>query len=563
MPKLLRRLIMLAGLLLIFTPATAQDETLISNVFSETDLRLAIEDVAAQAGVNVIADPSVQGVVTVTLDNVTVSEALELLLVGTPYEVERTPNYYLVYGPDETADTFIDVAISKLIRMQHLPADMARSLLPNPLQRYVRFDPGTDLLAITAPPTIMERILRDLVAIDQPSTSETVFISLRHVGAEAARGLLPPYLQRFVRTDPTRDVLAITAPTAPRQEIVAQVSRLDVPLIPGSQGVPDIHRTTVVKLNYAKAASTLALLPAALAEYVRVDEISNSVAVSAPEPMLSGILADIATIDRPRQHIMLEARVVVLERADLLDFGGEWQWPTLTAGTVVSDAVKWPWELRIGYTPGREFTNALSLTLNLLSQNNEATIVASPQVLAQDGIEAEIRVTTEEYFQIAARADNVVSSALEKIETGTILKITPQIGNNGMLTLAMEIEVSDVVARGAQNLPVINRRTARSTVQLESGGTAAVAGLTDSRYQLDQQGVPGLGGLPLLGRAFRTDNLSHQARQVAVFITATCVDEFGNPVGIEPKQVAPVVVLNEDDYRDDLANALDQLRGQL
>jgi type II secretory pathway component GspD/PulD (secretin) len=95
-------------------------------------------------------------------------------------------------------------------------------------------------------------------------------------------------------------------------------------------------------------------------------------------------------------------------------------------------------------------------------------------------------------------------------------------------------------------------------MQLENGGTAAVAGLTDSRYHLDQQGVPGLGGLPLLGRAFRTDNLNFQARQVAVFVTATCVDEFGNPVGITPKTVAaPVVTLNDDEYRDELALALD------
>lgn len=562
MLALIRCILIVLGLLLV-TPTLAQDEALISNVFSETDLRLAIEDVAAQAGVNIIADPSVQGVITATLDNVTVERALELLLAGTPYEVERTPNYYLVYGPDETTDNFIDVAETKLIRVVHVPGEMARSLLPNTLQRYVRVDPETDYLAITAPPALMERILADIVAIDQPDTAETTFLSLTYVSAQTAADLLAPYLRRYVRVDATRDVLAITAPSAPRDLIVAQIKRLDVPLAPGKQGLPEVYRTTLVKLSYAKAATTLALLPAALTEYVRADEITNTLAVSAPEPLLSGILADIATIDRPRQHIMLDARVVVLERADLLDFGGQWQWPTLTAGTVISDLVQWPWELRIGYTPDREFTNALSLTLNLLTQNNEASIIANPQVLAQDGIESEIRVTTEEYFQIAAQVQNSVTASLEKIETGTILRITPSIANNGTLTLAMEIEVSDVVARGAQNLPVVSRRTARSTMQLENGGTAAVAGLTDSRYQLDQQGVPGLGGLPLLGRAFRTDSLNFQARQVAVFVTATSVDEFGNPVGIEPKTIAPAVELNEDEYRNELALALEQLRAKL
>ncbi len=124
----------------------------------------------------------------------------------------------------------------------------------------------------------------------------------------------------------------------------------------------------------------------------------------------------------------------------------------------------------------------------MLTPNNEATIIASPQVLAQDGKEAEIKVTTEEYFQITAEAGAFLRADLEKIETGTILRITPQVGPNGELTLDMNIEVSDVIARGEENLPVVSRRTARSTIQIENGGTAAVAGLVDTRAQYGKFG---------------------------------------------------------------------------
>jgi type II secretory pathway component GspD/PulD (secretin) len=555
--------VVLAVLLLAAAPraALAQDGALISNVFSETDLRQAIEDVAAQAGVNIIADPSVQGVVSATLDNVTVEEALKLLLAGTEYQVEQTDDYYLVFRPDQTADMFPSVAQSQLIQVEHMPAETARNLLAVPLQKYVRADATSDTLAITAPPVLLARILKDLADIDQKSTLETVFVSLKHVKADSARALLPDYLQRFIKADTTRNVVAVTAPPGSRDQILSQLRRLDVAIAPGTQNMPEVFRTHVVKLNYATAAATLKLLPETLTPYVRADEVSNTLAVSAPEPMLSGILADIATIDSPRQHVMLSAQVVILEQADLLDFGGDWHWPTLTAGTVVSDIVGWPWELRIGYTPDREFTNALSLTLNLLTQNNEATVIANPQVLAQDGKEAEIRVTTEEYFQIAAQNDNVVTSGLEKIETGTILHITPQVGRNGELNLDMQIEVSDVVARGEQNLPVVSRRTAHSTVQLQNGGTAAVAGLVDSRAQFSRSGVPGLGSLPLLGHAFRTDGLNHQARQVAVFITATLVDGEGTPLGPPKHAVAPVAVSSDAQYQNELAAALAQLKG--
>jgi type II secretory pathway component GspD/PulD (secretin) len=296
-------------------------------------------------------------------------------------------------------------------------------------------------------------------------------------------------------------------------------------------------------------------LPVALQPYVRADEESNTLAVSAPDVLLGGILKDIAAIDMPRQHVMLEAKVVVLERVDLLDFGAGWNWPTIEAGAAVGDLADWPWEVRIGYTPDREFTNALSLTLNLLTENSEATVIASPQVLAQDGRPAEIRVT----IQITAENGTFISADLETIETGTILTITPQVGPNGELTLDMSIEVSDVIARGDQNLPVVSRRRSNSTVQIQSGGTAAVAGLVDTRSRVGESGVPGASSLPLLGRAFRTDTLNHQARQVAVFITATLVDEDGRKFMAGRKHPPPIHVTNEARYRAELEAALERL----
>jgi type II secretory pathway component GspD/PulD (secretin) len=551
----------LRGVLLIgmASVASAQDRPLVSNVFYQSDLRQALEDVAAQAKVNIIADPSVQGVVSVTLDNVTVDKALDLLLAGTEYQSQATPDYYLVFSPDEGADMFTSVAKTRMVGVQFIAPETAKSLLPNPLQRYVRVDPGSGTLAVTAPAELLERILLDLKQIDRPSGDETVFVALDYVKAATARGLLPEMLQRFVRIDTERNTLAVTAPRGSREQILSQIRRLDVALPPGSFDMPNVHRTKIVKLNHTKALSAMNLLPVALANFVRADEESNTLAISAPNQLVKGIMADIAAIDVPRKHIMLDARVVVLERADMLDFGADWKLPTITAGGVLSDVAGFPWALQIGFSPDREFTNALSLTLNLLTQNNEATIIASPQVLAQDGKQAEIRVTTEEYFQITADSGVYIRSELEKIETGTILGITPQVGPNGELTLDMNIEVSDVVARGEKNLPVVSRRTARSTVQIQNGGTAAIAGLVDTRSQFGKSGIPGAKNLPILGSGFRTDTLNHQARQVAVFVTATLVDEHGAVFETGRRKKPPAHIVDDGTYLHDLEMALDQL----
>jgi type II secretory pathway component GspD/PulD (secretin) len=90
-------------------------------------------------------------------------------------------------------------------------------------------------------------------------------------------------------------------------------------------------------------------------------------------------------IDRPLSQILLDARVVVMEKGDLLNLGVEWGWPKIQAGMFSSDHYgrgeptadfggEGPWGIQIGYTPDALFTNALELTLNLLAQNGEATI---------------------------------------------------------------------------------------------------------------------------------------------------------------------------------------------
>lgn len=556
------RLRILAALLIFLAaaaPAAAQTTPLVSNVFFQSDLRQAIEDVAAQAKINIIADPSVQGVVSVTLENVTVDKALQLLLAGTEYQYHRTPDYYLVFSPSETSDTFVHVAKTRMIAVQNIAPETVKTLLPQPYQRYVRIDSGSRMLAITAPEKLLDRIVSEIRTIDSPGGNDTVFVALNHVKAATARTLLPETFQSYVRVDAERNTLAVTAPPGSKEQILGQIARLDIPLPAGSFDAPNVHRTRIVKLNHSKAPSALNLLPPALAAYVRADEESNTLAVSAPPHVLEGILKDIATIDVARRHIMLDARVVVLERGDLLDFGAEWKLPQITAGAALGDNIVFPWELQIGYSASREFTNALSLTLNLLTQNDEATIIASPQVLAQDGREAEIKVTTEEYFQITADAGTFIRADLEKIETGTILKITPQVGPRGELTLNMNIEVSDVVSRGERNLPVVSRRTARSVVQIQSGGTAAIAGLTDTRSQFGKSGIPGAANLPLLGRGFRTDKLNHQARQVAVFVTATLTDEK-DKLFTTGKKKKPSIPLSDDAiYRVELQEALTRL----
>ncbi len=537
-------------------PAQAQGQPAVDNVFFQTDLRTALEDVAAQTGENIVADPSVQGIVTATIENRPLDEAIELLLAGTPYRLVRQPTYYLVYNPDIRTDLFAQVARTEILDLRHLPAETARELLVEPLRKYVRADTGNGRLVVTAPPDLLRIVTEDVAALDRPNTEQTVFMALTHVSAENARELLPSRLQGYVRVDAERNSLSVSGPASARQEAIGLIRRLDRPLPPKNVDTRNVYQTRLIKLDHITAEAVMNLLPESLNEFVRADNSSNTLSVNAPPNVARQIHADIADFDQARRHIMLEARVVVLDTNAFLDIGTEFQPPGLSAGLNRTENMTEISEIALGYTSGRAFTNALTLTLNLLSENNQASIVASPQVLAQDGLESEIRVTTAEFFQILSDNEAFIRSDLEEIETGTILRITPQVGRDGTLTLDMELEVSDVVARGERNLPVVNRRTVENTVQIQNGGTAAVAGLSDLRNQQTRRGIPGLMKLPLLGR---TDTASSKSQQVAIFVTATLVGQDDERFRTGRSRPPSLGTVNEEVFRAELATVLDAL----
>ena len=292
--------------------------------------------------------------------------------------------------------------------------------------------------------------------------------------------------------------------------------------------------TKVIRLQNINAKEAVAMLPQSLVKMATFNEASNSVIVAAPPEKLGVIEGILKECDQAPGQVVLDVRFVVMETGDLQDVGIQWEWPAAQTGTYSNSELhgslkppgnpEWPWGIQLGYTPGKEFTEALAARLNLLVQNEQATIVSNPQVMAQDGKESEVSVTTEEYFEILTQGF-YTQSELEKIEVGTKLKITPKLDAGGGITLQMDTEVSDVISRGQGNLPVVTRRKSVNTVRVQDGGTVVVAGLSDNRTRLNEQRVPGIGNAPLVGRAFRNSGGGQTTRQVLIFVTPRLLQE--------------------------------------
>jgi len=312
---------------------------------------------------------------------------------------------------------------------------------------------------------------------------------------------------------------------------------------------PRMSETHRMTMSYVTAEAAVGLLSTAFKPYVQAEigppgADTYTVVVTAPPALAERIVADLKKIDKVRLQVLLDARIVVMARGNLLNLGVQWGFPTVSAGAISTDLKgagtglldlggKVASGFAIGYAPDATFTSALTATLNLLAQNDEATIISNPQVLAQDGKMADISVMTEEYYFMTGNQGQQSGgffgsyySELEKVESGTKLNITPHIGDNNDITLDLAIEVSDSIPRGRESdLPVVTRRTSSSTVRIKNGGTVALAGLTENRTRTDKRRVPGLSKLPLIGGLFKNTNDEQAAREIAVFVTAHMIPE--------------------------------------
>src|SRR3989338_4099397 len=110
----------------------------------------------------------------------------------------------------------------------------------------------------------------------------------------------------------------------------------------------------------------------------------------------------------------------------------------------------------------------LSATFNALASEDRLNILASPHVLARDGKEASINIGDEVPI-ITSRTfvDNREVVALERRNTGVILKVTPHINNTGLVTLDLSLELSNAATAalaGTSDIRIFQRKANNSMV---------------------------------------------------------------------------------------------------
>jgi MSHA biogenesis protein MshL len=211
---------------------------------------------------------------------------------------------------------------------------------------------------------------------------------------------------------------------------------------------------------------------------------------------------------------------------------------------------------------GLAFTsNSFASLLSFLETQGSVHVLSSPRVAAINNQKAVLRVGTDDFF-ITAISTTTTSSDSGTVTTPTIttqpffsgisLDVTPQIDEEGMVTLHIRPSVSNVSERtkvvnlgtlGVFTLPLAssNINETDTVVRVQDGVTVAIGGLMQQTQSEDDARVPYAGDAPVIGNLFKRSNRSLQKREL-VFL------------------LRPTVIKGDSQWQSDLASAESRLR---
>jgi type II secretory pathway component GspD/PulD (secretin) len=172
------------------------------------------------------------------------------------------------------------------------------------------------------------------------------------------------------------------------------------------------------------------------------------------------------------------------------------------------------------------------LTLSALKQNSGVEIVSNPKVIVASGEKAQIHVGIRQpnyETKVEPGAGNQViqtrqlSSAQPFIETGVIVDVEPTVNTESNITVKIVPELSRLLTSAqtlAGDIPPIQTRRIVSQFNLESGRTVAIGGLTQTEDRERVTKVPFLGDIPIIGKYLFSHTHTEKAQdEVIIFVT--------------------------------------------
>lgn len=540
----------------------------ISLDFHAADITDVLKALSVQSGTNIVTGTDVKGQVTVSLNRVSLRDALDMItkLSGYGY-MAASEGTYLV-GTSEALNSAMGVVampaqtIFETVPICYANAEQLAKSLPDMV-------PGLKV-------AVQENKRQD-ASSGAPSTDQNGTMTGSTItGQKEVRTLLISGSMDQVTT--AKDIIA----------------KVEDSMRMGYGGVEVITKTYRIRysdalelgklINSVVPAVSVAYGPTTNFQLTEPEKLKGGYGGDSgkyefkvqPEMLIfTGSEDDVARVfdlleevDIKPVQILIEAKILDINNDAAKDIGIDWSWSTFSStgqtninntneesldselldqtgaaavtglrygdgGTIVEALDTTLQELSIGRTVTRTLQlgpTQLLAKLNLMVTSGTARLLANPKVAAIVGKPANIFIGDEVKYVISIQNTTTGQNIqTETAQVGIQLRTIGTVGPDNSITLNLHPEVSVIskylnLGNGIA-LPQIARRFTDSTIRIKSGQTIAIGGLIKESEILSMSKIPFLGDLPFLGQLFQHKNKSKEHSEIAILITATILDD--------------------------------------
>jgi len=488
--------------------------------------------------------------------------------------------------------------------------------------------PNNNAIVITDYAENVRRIHRIIESIDRPSSSDVEVIHLQNASAVDIAQMLQRVVpetsvpanapgttpKAAIAVDPRTNSLVVRADNGPVMHRIKSLALgLDTPgagngniytvflrnaeatkiaetlrgLLAGSELTRTTTTTTTPAGNTASQTTASTSLgaqqgtnAAAPNSVIQAYPPTNSIIISAPEPVYRSLRTVIDALDQRRAQVYVEALIVEVTTGLASEFGVQWNAGrnigdgqtvfggtnfSTTAGSNILGVAANPLVnigtgLNLGILhgtitiPGINDANGnplaipnLQVLARALEGDSNANVLSTPNLLTLDNEEAKIVVgqnvpfITGTFTPTAGSASNPFQT-IERKDIGLTLRVLPQVSEAGAVKLRISTEISSVTRDKAlvQSADIItNKRSLDSSVLVDNGDMVVLGGLIQDDQEASLDKVPLLGDIPYLGALFKYESRSHKRTNLMIFL---------RPVVVKDAQSAAALTGDRYDY---------------
>jgi type II secretory pathway component GspD/PulD (secretin) len=292
-------------------------------------------------------------------------------------------------------------------------------------------------------------------------------------------------------------------------------------------GKPQLFVQTIT-LKFLRASNLKGAVDKMSSEFgsIGVDDNTNTLIICDTKENLERIVAEVRKADKTPPQIMIEVIIIDVQLKNDTEIGVDWDFLT-TENKDLSyrQSLIFPNRLSIigleeetikditAFQPvglGSELSiinDDIRNVVNLLQQKRDVDILASPRVMVVSGQKAEIRTIEEIPYQQITQSSGGGggSSAITSTEfkdVGVTMEVKATVTDESKILLDIKPEQSVSTGTSIGGVPVIDKRTASTTLLMDDGQVVVMGGLRRQETTHIKEQVPLLGDLPLIGLLF-------------------------------------------------------------